>query len=46
VTEGGVNWTHVRIYLEPTEKGEWAYQLAISAEENNESRASQQVRFV
>jgi len=32
VTGGGVNWKHVHIYLEPTEKGEWAYDLAIKAE--------------
>ena len=32
VKEGGVNWKHVHIYVEPTEKGEWAYDLAINAE--------------
>jgi hypothetical protein len=45
VTEGGVNCKHVHIYLEPTEKGEWGYVLAISAEENLETKASQQVRI-
>ena len=45
VTGGGVNCKHVRIYLEPTEKGEWAYDLAIKAEENHETKPSQQVRI-
>ena len=38
VTEGGINCKHVHIYLEPIEKGEWAYELAINAEENHETR--------
>jgi hypothetical protein len=45
VSDGGVNSKHVHIYLEPTEKGEWGYVLAISAEENLETKASQQVRI-
>jgi len=44
VTGGGVNWNHVRIYLEPTEEGNWAYELAIKGEENHETRGSQQIR--
>jgi hypothetical protein len=32
VTAGGVNHKHVHIYLKPTQSGEWAYQLSISAE--------------
>jgi len=40
VKSGGLNCEHVCIYLERTEKGEWAYQLAISAEENHETKAS------
>jgi hypothetical protein len=43
VKSGGVGWKYVRVYLEPTEKGEWAYQLAISAEENHETKALLQV---
>jgi len=35
VTGGGVNWKYVHVYLEPREKGEWAYELAINAEENH-----------
>jgi hypothetical protein len=34
VTAGGVNCKYVHIYLEPLEEDEWAYELAISAEEN------------
>ena len=45
VESGGLNYKHVRIYLRPTEKGEWAFDLAISAEENDETKASQQVRI-
>ena len=45
VKSGGINYKYVRIYLEPTEKGEWAYEIAISAEENHVSKASQQVRI-
>jgi hypothetical protein len=45
VTGGGVNRKHVRIYLEPAEKGEWAYDLAIKGEENYETTSSQQVRI-
>jgi len=45
VKSGGLSCKHVRIYLKPTEKGEWAYDLAISAELNLEPKASQQVRI-
>jgi hypothetical protein len=41
---GGINYRHVRIYLVPTVKDKWAYQLAITAEED-ETKASQQVRI-
>jgi hypothetical protein len=37
VTEGGLHHKHVHIYLEPTQKGPWAYQLAINAEEPTSS---------
>jgi len=40
VTAGGVNWKHAHIYLEPTEKSDWAYDLAITGEYNQ-----QQVRI-
>jgi hypothetical protein len=45
VTEGGVNCKYVHVYLEPIEKGEWAYELAIRAEEDHETKAPQQVRI-
>jgi hypothetical protein len=45
VTDGGINWKHANIYLEPTQKGQWGFDLSISVEENSETEASQQVRI-
>jgi hypothetical protein len=44
VTDGGVNHTHVHIYLQPTVRGEWGYLLSITTKDN-ETTASQQVRL-
>ena len=44
VKSGGLNYDRVRMYLEPTERGEWGYDLAISAE-LNQPKASQQVKI-
>jgi len=45
VKSGGLNYNKVSISLEPTENGEWGYDLFIKGTKNHETSGSQQVRI-